>query len=315
MTLMETDFGHVMMRAIDEEFVQTLKRKYTDPALRNRFNRIRNLMRLVTRRYIKFCKRPDRVKLCPGENAWQEVKGFTIRQDDSTRQNRRWPPEVIIQVMRAATPQFRMLLLIYILTAQRGGDVIRFTRGQSIDYNDMEVEFDPAAKALTFRQQKTGTSMRLPVADELAAVLTTAEGGSLLLTPKGKPWNTKNAQETLRNLLTNLGVGRYTLHGLRSTAVSMLAERGFADRVIASVTGHTDTKALKPYIAGYEQARTAQPAIEALAEAVNPLVRLAEIGANERRFAGVTGRAAAKLGVEGSAKARRTRLNRQRIFG
>jgi integrase len=175
------------------------------------------------------------------------------------------------------------------------------------------VTFDPVACTLDFTQKKTGIAMKLPVVPELAEILTGESGESLLLTPRGKPWKVINAQETLRTLLTNLGLPRYTLHGLRSTAVTELARLGFSELAIMAVTGHTDARAIRPYLRGFDQARTAHPAMMALADRLIPALREARIGANTNTYAGATGKAAAALKIKGRARDRRKPLRKEAV--
>ena len=71
----------------------------------------------------------------------------------------------------------------------------------------------------------------MTVPEALAEVLGAVHGRhdrALLVTPRGVPWTTVNAQETMLRIRAILGLDRYTLHGLRATGPSKLAQDGVA---------------------------------------------------------------------------------------
>jgi hypothetical protein len=62
--------------------------------------------------------------------AGEPLGGVEAHEGGEERRARPWPPHVPGVVIRAATPEFRALLVGCVMTAQRGGDVTRFTPGQ-----------------------------------------------------------------------------------------------------------------------------------------------------------------------------------------
>ncbi|MDB5381307.1 MAG: Phage integrase family protein [Rhodospirillales bacterium] len=116
----------------------------------------------------------------------------------------------------------------------------------------------------------------------------------LFVTPRGKPWTTARAQETLATLLRQLG---HTLHGLRATGPTFLTENGFSNRALRTLTGHDSDQNLEIYLQGADGLSMARPAQEAMAEHFASALApgLGEV-LNQRRFTGTTGRAAAKRG-------------------
>lgn len=119
-------------------------------------------------------------------------------------------------------------------------------------------------------------------------------GDRLFCTPRGEAWTTNNAQKTLQRLLRTLGLPRHTLHGLRATGPVTLKMLGFENRAIRALTGHTSDANLEVYLAGVDHYPLARAAQEALENSFGGLLAEAEEGANTRRFAGATGRAACK---------------------
>ncbi|MBC4018287.1 tyrosine-type recombinase/integrase [Siccirubricoccus deserti] len=288
--LFAADFGHLAMRSITYGWVDEHRDKWFAAGRLNTWNEIRKVMRAVTDRFI------NHNPLVIPFNPWQRVRRLGVDVAEEERQNRPWPAEVIIEVFRHATPAFRALLTVYIYTGQRGGNVVRF--------GNAETTYNPTERCLIFSQEKTGKRMRLPVPEALHVLLVRQDGTTALLTPQGRPWNTLNAQEALRTLLRNLGLPRYTLHGLRSTVAATLAEAGFGEMVLMAQGGWESSRTVRGYLRGHEQQKVLAGASDALAARFEPLIRQAKIDGNERRFSGVTGRAAARAGVEGRARER-----------
>ena len=266
-------FGQLQITATDDRWVDDLRTAYVDRpgrwnALRSRMVAVENLHR---RRH-KATARP-----------WEDSRRLPVGKSDA---NRPWPAEVLLAVMRAATPEFRALLIGYLLTAQRGSDVTTWGPDQ---YNE-------TFRTLTFQQVKTGEDVTLHVPDSLARALEAMKGRHperLFVTPRGRAWTVINAEETLLTLRRNLGLDRYTLHGLRATGPTALKMLGFENRALRTLTGHTSDANLETYLRGVKGFHLARPAQIALEEAFSSVLSGAETGGNERRFSGVTGRAAA----------------------
>jgi hypothetical protein len=262
------------------------------------WNNIRSRMREVVALYRR--RHPE---LVPA-NPLAEVKRLAVAQSD---QNRAWPAELLGRVLAAATPDFRALLIGYLLTTQRGGDVTTWRWDQ----------YDEAAGLLTMRQRKTGRALVLHVQDLLAAAIATQRGRHperIFATPRGRPWKLPNAQETLARLLAQLGEGRYTLHGLRATGPTALERAGMERRHIRDITGHESDRTLEIYLRGAGGFVGRRRAAEALQAIFAPVLEDAATDANARRFSGVTGRAARRLATdvetgnsEGGASGRKPR--------
>lgn len=277
-------FGNVAIAAMDGAWIDALRDKYApvpDEGLRGDpigWNALRSRMIVVTRH---FMKRHEGVLAA---NHWEQAGRLKVPESDA---HRPWPPEVLRDVMRAATPEFRALLVGYLLTAQRGGDVTRFGPGQ----------YDETARTLRLTQEKTASQIVLHVPGALAKAFDRMKGRHktrLFVTPRGRAWTTGNAQETLQRLLKHLGLERYTLHGLRATGPVALKVLGFENRAIMAVTGHKSSAALEIYLRGVVHYPLAREAQEALGEEFRAILDAGEIDANDRKFAGTTGRAAAK---------------------
>ena len=242
------------------------------------WNALRSRMVVVMRRY----------ELLHGDllpsNPWESSRRLRVGKSTA---NRPWPRPVLAAVLAAATPEFRALLVGYLLSAQRGSDVTRFSPGQ----------WDRVAGTLEVEQRKTGKRIRLHVPAGLAAAFEVTAGQHptrLFVTPRGKPWTMANAQETMGRLLQILGLPRYTLHGLRATGPVALKMMGFENRAIRGLTGHDSDQNLEIYLDGvpdYPLARVSQEALEwAFAEILEP-----PRDGNTKKVAGVAGRASGRV--------------------
>lgn len=273
-----TQFGPVPMLVMDEAWIEKLRTSYG--AIPVIWNSLRSRMIGVTKLY-----RLMHPGVLPA-NHWETSRRLKVPEPE-IRAHRPWPMEVLVAVLRASTPEFRCLLVGYLLTAQRGGDVTRFAPAQ----------WDRAKATLNLAQEKTGAELLIHVPDALARAFDAMAGRNpdrLFVPPRGEAWTTSNAQETLRRLLSNLGLERYTLHGLRATGPVALKMLGFDNRAIRELTGHTSDANLEVYLHGVKGYVLARQAQEALAATFGPALEAALDGANDRRFAGVTGRAARK---------------------
>jgi integrase len=280
-----SQFGNLRLAAMDEPWIGGLRRKYApDPTTRDAgapdaWNRLRSRMIAVVEEY-----RADHPGVLPS-NPWKAGKRLKAPARVS---HRPWPAAALSSVLQAATPEFRALIVAYLLTAQRGGDVTKFSPKQ----------YDSVARTLTLRQGKTDTPQLLHVPEQLAIIIESMRGRSadrLLVTPRGKAWTTSNAQETLAALLRNIGLPRLTLHGLRATGPVALKMMGWENRGIRSLTGHDSDRSLEVYLQGVERYPLAHEAQEALAVHFGEVLDdAAAPSSNQRRFAGLTGRASAK---------------------
>ena len=282
---LETRAGDVLLVDVTADWVDGLRDRLADDP--HRWNRIRSLMRQVTAAYLR--RHPEAAT----ENPWFGSKRIKVA---NSTQNRPWPDAVLIAVLRDATPAFRALITCLLLSAQRIGDVCSWP----------DEAYDPETRILKFTQGKTGTPMALKVPPFMADALAGTRGqvpGRLLATARGRAWTKVNAEEILLGMRARLGLERYTLHGLRGTGASALVMLGFSLEQVIAMTGHTDIRALRPYLQGVENMALAAPLQAALEERYGEVL---SVGAeNTRSYSGVTGKAARKAGVVGQSRRRK----------
>ena len=280
------EFGDHPLAAFGRGELQALRARHApnpdagDPGRAIGWNNLRSRMISVTEEYLRLNPELDL------RNHWRDAKRLRPPQPNS---HQPWPPDILRAVMTQATPEFRCLLVAYLMTAQRGGDVTRWEPWQ----------YDSRAGTLNMQQRKTAVPLLLRVPDHMARAIEAMQGrhpDRLFVTPQGKPWTTLNAQETLRRLLAQMKLSRHTLHGLRATGPVALKMLGFENRVIRELTGHKEDRTLEIYLQGVDGAELRFRAQDALAEHFGGMLEdvLASPDANARRFSGVTGRAARK---------------------
>jgi integrase len=147
----------------------------------------------------------------------------------------------------------RLALALGLYTAQRRGDVVHIGR-QHIRNG-----------VLTVRQQKTGTTLTIPIHPDLAAIIAATPIGHLtLLTSKGgKAYSGNDFTDQFRAWCDAAGLpGHCVFHGLRKAALTRLADAGCTAHEIAAISGHKTIAEVQRYTKGADQARLARAAME-----------------------------------------------------
>ena len=142
----------------------------------------------------------------------------------------KWPDDVWLRAIDAASPMLRLALFTLRYSAQRVGDVCRMTRPQ-ID----------ATGRLDLVQQKTGKPVSVPIhsswAAEIAKVPRSDTAITLLYNDWGRPFTADTLQRRWRDLRAEIGAEGYVLHGLRKNACVSFAEAGATTFQISAITG------------------------------------------------------------------------------
>ena len=139
---------------------------------------------------------------------------------------------------------------------QRLGDVIRMGRQHIHD------------GGLMVRQNKTGTSLSLPVVPELRAIIDATPGEHLTLLVKktGRPYCGTEFSGQFRAWCDEAGLPKgCTFHGLRATGCTRLADAGCSAHEIAAWSGHMTLKEVERYTKSANQKRLAVNAMARIA--------------------------------------------------
>jgi integrase len=230
--------GDKLIGAMPKKFLQALLDSMSPAAARNWLNAIRALM--------KHCIRLELVR----DDPTLGIKLRPIRSDG----HHTWTEDQIAQ-FEAHYPissKPRLALALGLHTGQRRGDVVRMGR-QHIRNGLMHV-----------RQQKTGTTLAIPVHASLQAVLdATARNGLTFLTANnGRPFVAKSFSDWFRTQCDRAGLPpECSFHGLRKAACRRLAEAGCSASEIAAISGHKTLREIERYTKGADQERLARNAM------------------------------------------------------
>lgn len=123
----------------------------------------------------------------------------------------------------------------------------------------------PDADGFRITQQKTGTSLIVPVHPALGEILaaTPREHMVVLVTAHGRPYTKKGIGNLMSKAIREAGLpSRCKAHGLRKAAARRLAEAGATEKQIAAITGHKSLAEVERYTRAADQIRLARDAIE-----------------------------------------------------
>lgn len=238
-----SEYGDKPVALLQREHVRAiLARKATTPQAANN---LRKLIRLLMRFAIEEGWRRDDPTI--GVPALKvRSHGFHTWTDDEIEAfENHWP---------IGTRQ-RLALALALYTGQRRSDLIRMGR-QHVRNGRIQVT-----------QQKTGTTLAIPIHAELRTVLdaTPSEHLTYLTTAYGQPFTAAGFGGWFRAACAAAGLPRgCSVHGLRKAACRRLAEAGCSANVIAAISGHRTLKEVSRYTIAADQERLADTAIRAL---------------------------------------------------
>ena len=147
-------------------------------------------------------------------------------------------------------PRLALALLLY--TAQRRGDVLRMGRQHVRD------------GVLTVRQDKTRTTLAIPVHSDLRGVLDATPGNHLtfIVGQRGNPFTPNAFSKWFRDQCDAAGLpAACSAHGLRKAACRRLAEAGCSANEIAAISGHASLREVERYTRAADQERMARNAM------------------------------------------------------
>jgi integrase len=156
-----------------------------------------------------------------------------------------WTEEEIVQFI-ARHPlgtKAYLALMLMLSTGQRRSDAVRMGWG------------DVANGIIRVRQQKTGTSLMIPIVPELQEALATLpkDVPTFLLTEYGHPYSPAGFGNWMRDRCNEAGLSNCASHGLRKACARRLAEAGCSHHEIKAITGHKTDAEVRRYTAKADQ--------------------------------------------------------------
>jgi integrase len=195
------------------------------------------------------------------------TSGLKIGTPPKTDGFRTWgePDIIAFRQHHAIGTRARLAFELLLNTGQRRGDVIRMGR-QHLH-----------GGKLTVRQSKTGTTLKIPIRSELAAVIeaTPVHNLTFLTTAFGKPFAPAGFGNWFREMCDEAGLHGLSAHGLRKAACRQLAEAGCTANEIAAISGHRTLGEVARYTRAADQ--------EAMAEAAMAKVRTSSVKQTDPR--------------------------------
>lgn len=162
-----------------------------------------------------------------------------------------WPEWAMSAFRAHATPEARLLFELALGTGQRAGDLI------TMKWSDFD------GQGIYVSQNKTGAKIWVPCTDELLAVLNATERRGIFIVtgPTCAPLTYSGAAQRMTRISKKAKTTAYSLHGLRYSAASKLAELGATDAQIAAITGHKARSMVAKYSSGANQKRLADEVV------------------------------------------------------
>lgn len=157
----------------------------------------------------------------------------------------------IFERHHAAGTRARLAMALLLFTAARRGDAVllgpQHIRGGRLSY----------------RQQKTGRTLAIPVHPDLAEIIRAAPPVHLtfLVAAGGKPFSAAGFGNWFRQMCDEAGLPHCSAHGLRKAQARRLAEAGCTVHEIAAITGHKTLSEVQRYTQAVEQSKLADAAI------------------------------------------------------
>jgi integrase len=231
--------GHMPLASLPKEFVVALLDTMPPHAALNWLKTFRHFFRWCLDRKLVRNDPTFGIKLktpkSDGHHTWteDEIAAFEVRHPIGSKA--------------------RLALALGLYTAQRRGDAVCIGRQHIRD------------GVLTIRQQKTGTTLAIPVHPELAAIIDATPIGhlTLLTTKSGKSYGANDFTDQFRSWCDTAGLPtRCVFHGLRKAALTRLADAGCTAHEIAAISGHKTLSEVERYTKATNQARLARSAME-----------------------------------------------------
>jgi len=151
----------------------------------------------------------------------------------------------------------RLALALMLYTGQRRGDAVRMG-WQHVN-----------GETISVCQQKTGTSLVIPIHPVLQEILSHAnkDDPTFLVTKYGKPRSPDGFGNTVRKWCDEAGLPHCSSHGLRHAMGRRLAEAGCSPHQIMAITGHKSLKEVELYTKSADTMMLGAQAISMLQEA------------------------------------------------
>jgi integrase len=158
----------------------------------------------------------------------------------------------------------RLALELLLNTGQRRGDVLKMG-WQHVNGDEIAV-----------RQQKTDTPLWIPMHPKLIRALAAVPKTNLtfLISRYGKPFSASGFSNWFRECCIEAGIPQCSVHGLRKTAATRLANAGCGPDRVKAITGHKSLSEVERYTKAADQRHLARQAMNMLQAEQNKTEKL-----------------------------------------
>jgi len=163
----------------------------------------------------------------------------------------RWTADEVNLFIETAPYYLKRSVMLALYTGQRASDLVAM---QACDYD---------GKGITVLQKKTGKELYIPAHPRLKEVLdeTVQSIPFLIWNRHGQKWSAHALSIAIKRHAEKVGLSNRSVHGIRKSTASHLAEIGATVSQIAAITGQS-LKEVERYTRQADQKKMAQQAME-----------------------------------------------------
>lgn len=167
---------------------------------------------------------------------------------------RAWTPAEIELFVAKCTEREFLVFVLALYTSLRAGDLAKLTW------------FQYDGERFTVRHTKNKAPLIVSAHPCLREVLDAMprSDGTIITRRNGKPFDRPALSDFFKRAQKRIGLKGCTIHGLRTTNATLLAEGGASARQIMSVTGHRTMHMVEHYTRGAQQERMASASVAML---------------------------------------------------
>ena len=175
-----------------------------------------------------------------------------------------WSEEVLERALKTLPEAYRRAVLLAVHTLQRRGDLLTLPWA-AYDGVSLRLVQEKTREALVIRVHR---SLKVELdAWRAEWVAAGKPRTTILASPRGTPWTAPHFTRELGRLVAELGLGRFTPHGLRKLGAVRLAEAGCSTHQIMALGGWRSLSMVQHYTKAAEQEEMATAAIIRLEKA------------------------------------------------
>ena len=219
-------FYHSLLKHVREHLgnfpIGAVKRRHIAEVVNNRLGEANGTRNGFLAVYGVLHTYAERLELVEHSSPTRTIKPF------KTGEHSAWPADVLQAGLQADHDRTRLAIHLLYYTGARIGDVVQFRWNNIRD------------GILSYRQQKTGKDMDVPLHRDLVKELarTPKRGLTIIVNHEGAPMTDQVIRRELKRFAAKHGA-ELVPHGLRKNAVNALLEAGCTEYEVQAITGQS----------------------------------------------------------------------------